>query len=36
MVDSVKAANNLNFKVNKDQLIAVVEAYRKRTYIEDI
>ena len=36
MVDSVKAANNLNFKVTKDQLMSIVEGYRKRTYIEDI
>jgi len=36
MVDSVKAANNANFKTTKAQLITIVEAYRQRKYVEDI
>ena len=34
--DSVRAANGSQFKVNKQQLINLVEKYRTRTYIEDI
>jgi Ca2+ transporting ATPase len=34
--DSVRAANGSQFKVSKQQLINLVEAYRTRTYIEDI
>ena len=34
--DSVRAANKMQYKVNKDQLIQLVEKYRQRKYIEDI
>ena len=36
MDDQVRAANNANYKVTKDQLIKLVECYRQRTYIEDL
>lgn len=36
MDDSVRAAQNANFKVTKSQLIGVVEAYRRRKYVEDL
>jgi len=34
--DSVRAANGSQFKVNKQQLMDLVEKYRQRKYIEDI
>jgi hypothetical protein len=36
MDDSVRAAAKANYKVNKDQLIKLIEKYRTRTYIDDI
>jgi magnesium-transporting ATPase (P-type) len=36
MDDSVRAANKTQYKVNKDQLIKLIECYRQRKYIEDI
>jgi len=36
MDDSKRAANNLQYKVSKEVLIKVIEAYRQRKYIEDI
>jgi len=36
MDDSVRAAQKANFKVSKQQLIDIIEAYRKRTYVEEL
>ena len=39
MIDSVKAemsSANYKYKVNKEDLISIIEAYRQRTYIEVI
>lgn len=36
MDDSLRAANKTQYKVNKDQLIKIIECYRQRKYIEDI
>ena len=36
MDDSKRAANNAQYKVNREQLIKLVECYRQRKYIEDI
>lgn len=34
--DSEKAAYHMNFKVSKSVLISIVEAYKKRKYVEDL
>lgn len=34
--DSDRAALNANFRVKKDQLIAIVECYRQRKYVEEL
>jgi len=36
MEDSVRAASMGQFKVTKDQLIALIEKYRQRKYIDDL
>ena len=36
MADHDRAANNANYKVNKQQLIDLIENYRQRKYIEDL
>jgi|APSaa5957512535_1039671.scaffolds.fasta_scaffold18373_1 hypothetical protein len=36
MDDSKRAANNAVYKVNKEQLIKLIECYRQRKYVEDI
>jgi hypothetical protein len=36
MDDSKRAANHANFKVNRQQLIDLIECYRQRKYVEDI
>jgi len=36
MDDQDRAAHNANYKVNKQQLIDLIENYRQRKYIEDI
>jgi len=36
MDDSVRAANKAQYKVSRDQLINLIEAYRTRTYVEDV
>jgi len=36
MDDSLRAANKAQYKVSRDQLITLIEAYRQRKYVEDI